>query len=494
MNRRMVMSLLGDVLLIIGAVLVLPLLVGIVRGERAAWSILATMGICAALGLTLHFLRPKHNRTMHVKDGFVMVALSWIVISLVGALPFFLSGEIPSYLDAVFEAVSGFTTTGSSILGIPGHMVEDLSGCLLFWRSFTHWLGGMGVLVFMLAIVPMSGESIYLLRAESPGPSVSKMVPKMRTSSLILYAIYFGMTVLQILLFRLGDLCGWGEMPWLDTLCITFGSAGTGGFAVLNDGCASYSPYIQTVTTVFMMLFGVNFSVYFFLLCRKFKLAWNNSEVRWYFIIIFSAVALITLNLMHVGDFFPTVGQAIHHVFFSVSSVITTTGYGTVDFARWPDFSKVILGMLMIIGSCAGSTGGGIKVSRLLILCKSARSEVRHLVQPHAVETLRMDGKRVSSEVVRGTLGYLIVYVVIAVVSTLLISLDGHGIETSLTAMLTGLNNIGPGLSELIGPAGSFGTLSPLSKLVMIFDMLCGRLELFPVLLLFRSLIPHRNG
>lgn len=486
MNRRMILSLLGYVLLIIGAVLFLPLLVGLIRGERAALSILYTIGVCAALGVPLCLLKPKLNRTMHAKDSFVMVALSWIVISLVGALPFYLSGEIPSYLDAVFEAVSGFTTTGSSILGTPGNMVEDLSGCLLFWRSFTHWLGGMGVLVFMLAIVPMSGESIYLLRAESPGPSVSKMVPKMRTSSLILYAIYLGMTVLQILLFRLGNLFGWGKMPWLDTFCIAFGSAGTGGFSILNDGCASYSPYVQTVTTVFMILFGVNFSVYFFLLCRKFKLAWNNSEVRWYFIIIFAAIALITGNLMLTGGYFATVREAVHHVSFSVGSVITTTGYGTVDFSLWPEFSKVILGILMVVGACAGSTGGGIKVSRVLLLCKTARAEVRHLLQPHAVEVIRMDGKRVSGDVVRGTQNYLIVYVLLAVVSTLLISLDGSGIEASLTAVLATLNNIGPGLSRLIGPAGTFGGFSPLAKIVMIFDMLFGRLELFPMLVLLR--------
>ena len=486
MNRRLILSLLGDILLIIGGALLLPLIVGLVRGERAALSIVYTIAICAALGFPLRLLRPKTDRTLHAKDGFVMVALSWIVISLVGALPFFLSGEIPSYLDAVFEAVSGFTTTGSSILGTPGHMVEDLSGCLLFWRSFTHWLGGMGVLVFMLAIVPMSGESIYLLRAESPGPSVSKMVPKMRTSSLILYAIYFGMTVLQILLFRLGVLCGWGEMPWLDTFCITFGSAGTGGFAVLNDGCASYSPYIQAVTTIFMALFGVNFSVYFFLLCRKFKLAWNNSEVRWYFIIILLAIALITGNLILTGGYFKTVREAVHHVAFSVSSVITTTGFGTEDFATWPEFSRVILGILMIIGACAGSTGGGIKVSRLLLLCKSARRELRLLLHPHAVEVVRMDGKRVSNEVVRGTQGYLIVYVLLVVFSTLLLSLEENGIETGLSATLATLNNIGPGLSVLIGPSGTYGAFSPFGKLLLIFNMLCGRLELFPMLVLLR--------
>ena len=481
MNFRLILRYIGYIVLMEGAFMIPAILISLFCDERASWvAFLAAIILSVVIGFFLSRLRA--DDTMHAREGFATVALGWIVLSFFGALPFFFSGAIPSFIDCWFEAVSGFTTTGASILP----EVESLSYGLLYWRCFTHWLGGMGVLVFMLAIIPMSGESIHLLRAESPGPSVSKMVPKMRVSSLILYAIYLGMTVLQILLFRLGDLCGWGEIPWLDTFCIAFGTAGTGGFSVLNDGCASYSGYIQTVTTVFMILFGVNFSVYFFLLCRKFKLAWHNSEVRWYLCIILLAIVLITCNVMYTGGYFTSVRQAVHHVAFSVGSVITTTGFGTVDFSRWPEFSKVILGILMVIGACAGSTGGGIKVSRLLLLCKTARAEVRHLLQPHTVETIRMGGKRVSDDVIRGTTGYLIVYLLIAVVSTLLLSLDGLGIETSLSAMLATLNNIGPGLSPGIGPAGTYGTLSALSKLVLIFDMLFGRLELFPMLVLLR--------
>lgn len=481
MNYRAISFNIGRILAVEAALLIFPAIGSIIYRDGTLLSFAITIAALTVCSLAALSAKPK-SRTLHARDGYVIVALSWILMSLFGALPFVLSGHMPNLFDAFFETVSGFTTTGSTCL----RNVEVLPRSLLFWRSFTHWLGGMGVLVFMLAIVPMSGESIYLLRAESPGPSVSKMVPKMRTSSLILYAIYFGMTVLQILLFRLGVLCGWGEMPWLDTFCITFGSAGTGGFAVLNDGCASYSPYIQAVTTIFMALFGVNFSVYFFLLCRKFKLAWNNSEVRWYFIIILLAIALITGNLILTGGYFKTVREAVHHVAFSVSSVITTTGFGTEDFATWPEFSRVILGILMIIGACAGSTGGGIKVSRLLLLCKSARRELRLLLHPHAVEVIRMDGKRVSNEVVRGTQGYLIVYVLLVVFSTLLLSLEENGIETGLSATLATLNNIGPGLSVLIGPSGTYGAFSPFGKLLLIFNMLCGRLELFPMLVLLR--------
>ena len=431
-------------------------------------------------GTIRRLARPKRRRELHARDGFVMVALSWILISLVGAIPFTVSGAIPSYLDAVFETMSGFTTTGASIL----RAVEDLPKCLLFWRSFTHWLGGMGVLVFMLAIVPLSGESIYLLRAESPGPSVSKMVPKMRTSAAILYAIYCAMTLLQILFYRLGVLFGWGEITWFDSLCLAFGTAGTGGFSVRNSGLADYSAYLQAVTTVFMVLFGVNFSVYFFLLRRRFRLAWHNSEVRWYFIIIFGAIVLISANLLLTGGFFPTVFQTIHHVAFSVGSVITTTGFGTADFAKWPEFSKTVLLILMAIGACAGSTGGGMKVSRVLILAKTARAETRHLLHPHSVEVMTMDGKRVSSEVIRGTMAFFICYAAIAVVSILLVSLDNFGAETSVTSVFATLNNIGPGLSLEVGPFGSYASFSALSKVVLTLDMLLGRLELFPVLLL----------
>ena len=310
------------------------------------------------------------------------------------------------------------------------------------------------------------------------------MVPKMRTSAAILYAIYCAMTLLQILFYRLGVLFGWGEMTWFDSLCLAFGTAGTGGFSVRNSGLADYSAYLQAVTTVFMVLFGVNFSVYFFLLRRRFRLAWHNSEVRWYFIIIFGAIVLISANLLLTGGFFSTVFQTIHHVAFSVGSVITTTGYGTADFAKWPEFSKTVLLILMAIGACAGSTGGGMKVSRVLILAKTARAETRHLLHPHSVEVMTMDGKRVSNEVIRGTMAFFICYAAIAVVSILLVSLDNFGAETSVTSVFATLNNIGPGLSLEVGPFGSYASFSALSKVVLTLDMLLGRLELFPVLLL----------
>lgn len=482
MSYRMIFSLLGYVLLLIGFFLFFPAIVAVIYREQALYSILLTIGGSLLAGGILVTLRPKGDHSMYARDGFVMVSLAWIVISLVGAVPFYLSGSIPSYLDAVFETVSGFTTTGASILTD----VEAMPKCLLFWRSFTHWLGGMGVLVFMLAVVPMSGESIYLLQAESPGPSVSKMVPRMRTSSLILYGIYFAISLLQLFLYQLGDWLGWGEISFFDSICLTFGTAGTGGFSVRADGLAGYSTYAQALTTVFMILFGVNFSVYFFLLCRKFKLAWKNSELKCYIGIILFAILLITLNLTLTGVFFSSVGETVHHVSFSVGSIITTTGYGTADFALWPEFSKVILAILMVIGASAGSTGGGMKVSRILILAKTARAEIRHLLHPNAVEVMTMDGKRVDKAVAKGTTAYLIVYVMIAVVSVLLVSLDGFGTETTVSSVLATLNNIGPGLSTLIGPFGSFAVFSSLSKLVMIFCMLLGRLELFPMIVLLR--------
>ncbi len=483
MNYRMIISLLGMVLLLMGGFLLLPCITALIYGEGDLAALFATLVLSVVLGALLTLCRPgEKKRLVHAREGFIMVSLSWILISLVGALPFYLNGAIPSYLDAVFETVSGFTTTGASILT----NVEALPHGLLLWRSFTHWIGGMGVLVFMMAIVPMSGESIYLLRAESPGPSVSKMVPKMQTSAAITYGIYIVMTIVLILLYQLGRLCGWGEISWFDSLCLSFGTAGTGGFAVRCDGLASYSAYEQALTTVFMILFGVNFSIYFFLVCRKYKLAWQNSELKCYIGIILTAITLITVNLMTTGGFFSTVGEAVHHIAFSVGSVITTTGYGTVDFAQWPEFSRTILVLLMIVGACAGSTGGGMKVSRVLILFKAQRAEIRRMIHPRAVEIMTMDKKKVEKSAIQGTSAFLIVYCAILIVSVAILSLDNFGTETSVTAVMATLNNIGPGTSAIVGPFGSYSAFSPLSKLVIIFDMLCGRLELFPILLLLR--------
>lgn len=482
MNYRMILSLLGYILLLMGGFLLLPLLVALCYGEQEWLHLLLTAVGSALLGGLLVLLRPKKNRRMHAREGFIMVSLSWVLISLVGAIPFTVSGAIPSYLDAVFEMVSGFTTTGASIV----KNVEVLPKCFLLWRSFSHWLGGMGVLVFMMAIVPLSGDSIYLLKAESPGPSVSKMVPKMRTTALILYGIYFAITVIQILVYQLGNFCGWGEISLFDSLCLAFGTAGTGGFAVRADGLASYAPFVQYVTTVFMILFGVNFSIYFFLLCRKFRLVWKNSEIKCYFAIILAAIILICINLYTTGGFFGTREEIFRHTAFSVGSVITTTGYGTTDFSQWPEFSRVILAILMIVGASAGSTGGGIKVSRVLILWKTARAEIRHLIHPNSVEVMTMDGKKVAKDVIHGTSAFFIVYFLLLIGSVLIVSLDGFGTETTLTAVLATLNNIGPGTSAMIGPMGSYADFSNLSKLVMILDMLLGRLELFPIVLLLR--------
>ena len=469
MNKKLIFKILGIILGIEGVSLLIPFVIALVcRENTAVFGVTALL--CLAVGLPLSRLHTAKSRLQN-RDGYVAVALGWIVISLAGALPFTLCGDIPSYLDAVFEMVSGFTTTGSSIL--PN--VELLNRCSLFWRSFSHWIGGMGILVFMLAIVNMEGgQGIHLLRAESPGPTVSKMVPRMVDSSKILYSIYFGLTLVQILFYLLGG------MPLFDTLCNAFATAGTGGFAIRADSFAGYGYYHQTVTTVFMALFGVNFSIYFFLLRRKFDLVWKNTELRWYVVIILSSVALITLNILPL---YPRVYDALHHAAFSVSSIITTTGFGTENFDLWPEFPRVILVFLMLIGACAGSTGGGLKISRLVILVKMVQREVRLLLHPRTVKVMTIDGKAVSNDTVRGVSAYFLTYVFLIMASILLVSLDGFDASTTVTAVLATFNNIGPGLG-LVGPAGNFAVFSPLAKVVLTLDMLLGRLELYPMLIL----------
>ena len=472
MNKRAIVYVLGAVLLIGAALMLLPLLVALIYHEVSGWYFLWVMLGAAVLGALALRLGGGKRAVMYAKEGLIAVALSWIVLSLVGALPFTLSGQIPFYLDAVFEMISGFTTTGSSILPA----VEELDKCMLFWRSFSHWIGGMGILVFMMAILRLEGgQGIHLLRAESPGPAVAKMVPRMADSSKILYTIYLALTVIQILFYLAGG------MPVFDALCNTFGTAGTGGLAIKRDSFLSYSYYAQTVTTVFMALFGVNFSIYFFLLRRKFDLVWKNTELRWYLGLIFGAIAVITVNTL---SYYPRVYDAFHHAAFAVSSIITTTGYGTVDFNLWPELSRVILVFLMIIGACAGSTGGGLKVSRLIILFRAARAEIHRLLHPHTVKVMQMDGKPISRESIRSVSTYLILYVFLVMASVLLVSLDNFDGSTTLTAVLATFNNIGPGLG-LVGPTGSFAAFSPLSKIVLCLDMLFGRLELYPMLVLF---------
>ena len=471
MNKRMIVWLLGALLLIESGLMLLPLVTALLYRERTGLYFLYTiLGAAAAGGLMMLVTRPK-NKTIYARDGLMTVALSWIVLSLVGAVPFTLSREIPSYLDAVFEMISGFTTTGSSIL--PD--VEALSHCMLFWRSFSHWIGGMGILVFMMAILRLEGgQGIHLLRAESPGPAVAKMVPRMADSSKILYTIYLALTVIQILFYLAGG------MPVFDALCNTFGTAGTGGLAIKRDSFLSYSYYAQTVTTVFMALFGVNFSIYFFLLQKKFDLALKNTELRWYVGIILTSIAIITANILPM---YPSFHAAVHHAAFSVSSVITTTGFCTENFDLWPEFSRVILAFLMIVGASAGSTGGGLKVSRLVILIRAAQVEVRRLIHPRTVKVMRIDGKVVGQDTVRAVSGYFILYVLISLLSILLVSLDGFDGSTTITAVLATFNNIGPGLG-LAGPVGNFAMFSPLSKVVLCLDMLFGRLEIYPMLIL----------
>lgn len=428
--------------------------------------------ICEAIG-TLLTLRKPAKFVLYAREGMVSVALAWIVMSLFGALPFVLCGDIPSFSNALFEIISGFTTTGASIL----EDVEGLSHASLMWRSFSHWVGGMGVIVFMLAIIPMaSGYNMQLMKAESPGPSVGKLVPHVKESAKILYLIYVSLTVIQFVLLKVTG------MPLFDAVCITFGTAGTGGFGILNSSCGAYTGLQQNIITIFMLAFGVNFNAYYFLLGKDKKQVLKMEEVRWYFLIVFSSIALICIN---VHGLFQTWGEALHHAAFQVASIITTTGYSTVNFDMWPMFSKMILVGLMFCGACAGSTGGGIKVSRILILLKAVRVEIRHNMHPRAVSTMKMDGKAVDKSIFRGVLVYLAAYVFVYAVSMLLLALDPvQSFTTDFTAVAATFNNIGPGL-EAVGPAANFNGLSLLSKYVLMFDMLAGRLELFPMLIFF---------
>lgn len=471
MNSSIIRYILGSVLKLEGALMALPCLVSVIYKEKEGLSYLAVALGCLAFGFLLTFKKPK-DTVFYLKEGCVSTALSWIMLSIFGCIPFVLTKEIPSFTNALFETISGFTTTGATILDD----VESLSHTSMFWRSFTHWIGGMGVLVFLLAVVPLSGGSnVNLMRAESPGPSFGKLVPKLKTTARLLYLIYFGLTIIQIILL----ICG--RMPVFDAITTSFGTAGTGGFGIKNDSMASYSPYLQNVITIFMILFGVNFNAYFFILTKKFAQAFKMEEVRYYFGIIGIAILIITCNIYHI---FGSAAKAFQQAAFQVGSIITTTGYATTDFNGWPEISRTILVMLMFIGACAGSTGGGIKVSRILILCKTVRKELHIFLHPNAVKKIKMDGKAIPHEVVRSTNIFFIVYVLIFAASIFLIAFDDFDLITNFTAVVATFNNIGPGL-ELVGPTGNFGMFSWFSKLILTFDMLAGRLEIFPLLLLF---------
>lgn len=471
MNIGMILYFLGWVLGIEGVLMILPCVIAVIFRESSGFYFLAVGLVIGIAGLLLIRRKPK-DTVFYAKEGFVSVALSWIVLSFFGALPFYLSREIPVFEDALFEVISGFTTTGASILA----EVEPLSRCMLMWRSFTHWIGGMGVLVFILAVLPLAGGyNIHIMRAESPGPSVGKLVPKVKATAKILYVIYFSMTVVQILIL----LCS--GMPWFDSIAMSFGTAGTGGFGILNDSCGSYTTFQQAVFTIFMILFGVNFNVYYLFLIKKPKDALRCEEMRVYVGIILASILFIAWN---IRGLFPNILQALHHSAFQVASIITTTGYSTVDFDVWPGFSKTILVCLMFVGACAGSTGGGIKVSRIAIAVKTVRKELSSLIHPRSIKVLKYEGKVIEHTVLRSINTYLITYMLIFVLSVLLISLDNLDTTTNFTAVAATLNNIGPGLNQ-VGPTCNFGLMSPFSKYVLMFDMLAGRLELFPMLLLF---------
>ncbi len=471
MNYSIIRYITGWVLKFEAAFLCLPGLVGIIYKETHCISYFIVAAISFVVGSLFTYKKPK-NHTLYTKEGFVIVALCWIVMSLVSALPFVMTGDIPSYVDAFFETVSGFTTTGSSILTD----VEALSHTNMFWRSFTHWIGGMGVFVFIMAITPLlGGYTMTLMKAESPGPSVDKLVPKLKDTSVILYGIYFFLTVLLIIiLIALG-------MPVFDAFCTSFGTTGTGGFGIKNDSMASYSPAIQNTVTIFMLLSGVNYSVYFLLLRRKWKQAFTFEEVWWYLGIIAVAALIIFTNIQ---DMYATTGEGLRHTFFQIGSIITTTGFASTDFNLWPSLSKICLIVLMFTGACAGSTCGGMKISRVVILLKSIRVELRSIIHPKQVSRIRLNGHPVAHETVRSANAFMAIYAFIMLLSLLAISVDGYDFTTNATAVIATINNIGPGF-EMVGPIENFAFFSDFSKLVLSFAMLAGRLELLPMLVLF---------
>ena len=472
MNGRMIAKILGSVLLLLSVVLLLPLLVGLIYGENIRGFAL-TIAFSAALGLALLLcLKPKSTE-LFAREGFAAVGLVWIVMSLAGALPLVLNGDIPSYIDAVFEVSSGFTTTGASV--VPN--VEALSRSGQFWRIFTHWLGGMGVPVFVMAVMPLGGDrSMHIMRAEVPGPTVGKLVPRARKTAMILYLIYLALTLLETVLLIFGG------MSFYEALLHSFASAGTGGFSTRAASIGAFdSAYIETVVGVFLILFGTNFNLYYLILIGRVKDALKSEELRWYWGVIAFSVAAITVGLRPVYGSF---GTAVRHAFFNVTTIISTTGFGTEDFTRWPGYIQTLLVCLMLIGGCAGSTGGGLKVSRVILLVKTAGADIRKMVRPRSVNRISLDGQRVSRETASAVYTYVALYMMILFGCTLLVSLDGYDFATNFTAALSCMSNIGPGLS-LIGPKGSFGIFSDFSKIVMSLTMLCGRLEIYAIMILF---------
>ena len=470
MNRKKVFSTVGLMLEVEAALLLLPAITAALYGEKCLWALLASAAIALAAGGLLRFFCKPESHVIYAREGFVTVAMTWLALSAVGALPFFISGEIPNYINAFFETVSGFTTTGASILTD----VESMSHGLLFWRSFTHWVGGMGILVFVMAIADGANDrSMHILRAEMPGPVVGKLLPRAKDTASILYKIYIGMTLLETILLMIGG------MPVFESIVHAFGTAGTGGFGVKADSIAGYNPYLQWVITVFMLLFGVNFNLYYLLLIRRFRAAAQSSEVWYYLGIVVVSIALIAANILPIYHNFV---DALRHSAFQVSSIITTTGYATADFNLWPEFSKSILLILMLVGACAGSTGGGLKVSRAVMLVKMVNRELRHLLHPRSVNTIKFEGKHVDGATLKSVSSYFAVYMLCMGAVYLLLSLDRFGFETNMSAAFSCFNNIGPGLAD-VGPAASYAAYNGFSKIVLSLAMLLGRLEIFPLLL-----------
>ncbi len=471
MNYSFIRYVLGWLLIIVGILMFLPIIVAFVYDENVILAFVISMILAVCIGFFMRMKQPE-NRNMKAKEGLIIVALGWIFISVFASFPFMLSGSIEKPIDALFETVSGLTTTGASILTD----VEALPKSMLFWRSFTHWIGGMGILVFVLAIVPMTGGgNMSIMKAESPGPKVGKLVPKVQSTAKRLYAMYICMTLLEIVLLLIAD------MDVFSSICMSFGTAGTGGFGILRDSCNSYTVPQQMIIAVFMIAFGVNFNVYYLIWLRKVKPALLSEELRAYLIIIFSAVLVIFFNLWNAYNHAFT---AFKDAFFTVASVITTTGFSTADFDKWPEFSKAVLVTIMFVGACAGSTGGGIKVSRCVIMLKTVAKEVHSYLYPNNIEKIRFEEKVIEHNVLRSINVFIMTYIVVFIFSFLIISIDGYSFTSNFTAVVAAINNIGPGLAE-VGPSGNFAHYSILSKSVLILDMLAGRLELFPILMLF---------
>lgn len=471
MNKSLIRFILCRVMQFEGIFLMLPVIVSLIYKEKTGIWFLITAATVFLLGTIGSLFRPK-SKVFYAREGFVTVSLSWILLSLIGAVPFTVSGEIPSYVDAVFETVSGFTTTGASILSD----VEALSKTAMFWRCFTNWVGGMGVLVFIMAVLPLAGShNMHLMRAESTGAEVGKLVPRVKTTATILYSIYFGLTVVLVVCF----LCA--GLPLYKALVLSFSTMGTGGFADINASLGGYSTTVQTIAIIFMILCGVNFNAYFLLLKRKGKEFFKLEEVRVYLFIMFLSAAAITLQ---IRGSFASIGEAFHHAIFQVASVMTTTGFSSMDYEVWPMLSKVILLFLTVVGGCAGSTAGGIKVSRVMVLFRSLGREISHLTHPRSVKKIRLNGQAVSEEIVRSVGSFLVAYVILVMLSVFIVSKDNVDFTSTFSAVLASVGNIGPGLG-VVGPTGNFGGFSDVSKITLIFDMLAGRLEIYPMLVLF---------